>query len=420
MKLITVCGGKRLCGKVEISGMKNAALPIIFSTILTKSKCIIENVPNVSDISLSLDILRRLGATVTYYRTRGVAVIDTSTLDKNFATYDIVSKMRGSTYLIGALLARFGSSHVGWPGGCDFGTRPIDQHIKGFEMLGAKVSFSEGYIDSVAENGLVGGNVYFDIPSVGAPVNIMIAASLAKGTTVIDNAAREPHIVDLANFLNMCGADVTGAGTSTIKINGVSELHGCTYTIVPDMIEAGTYMVAAAAVGGEVVIKNVIPKHMETVTAKLLEMGITVDIDDSEITVRSDGKFKGVSLRTLPYPGFPTDMQPQFGAIMSIANGVSNITEGIFDSRFRYLSEIAKMGGVSEVVKNKAIITGQPRLKGAKVHSTDLRAGAALLIAAMAAEGETEITGVELIERGYFNIVGKLQSLGADIELIEM
>ena len=420
MKLITVCGGKRLCGKVEISGMKNAALPIIFSTILTKSKCIIENVPNVSDISLSLDILRRLGATVTYYRTRGVAVIDTSTLDKNFATYDIVSKMRGSTYLIGALLARFGSSHVGWPGGCDFGTRPIDQHIKGFEMLGAKVSFSEGYIDSVAENGLVGGNVYFDIPSVGATVNIMIAASLAKGTTVIDNAAREPHIVDLANFLNMCGADVTGAGTSTIKINGVSELHGCTYTIVPDMIEAGTYMVAAAAVGGEVVIKNVIPKHMETVTAKLLEMGITVDIDDSEITVRSDGNFKGVSLRTLPYPGFPTDMQPQFGAIMSIANGVSNITEGIFDSRFRYLSEIAKMGGVSEVVKNKAIITGQPRLKGAKVHSTDLRAGAALLIAAMAAEGETEITGVELIERGYFNIVGKLQSLGADIELIEM
>lgn len=420
MKLITVCGGNRLCGKVEISGMKNSALPIIFSTILTKSKCIIENVPNVSDISLSLDILRRLGATVTYYRTRGVAVIDTSTLNKNFATYDIVSKMRGSTYLIGALLARFGSSHVGWPGGCDFGTRPIDQHIKGFEMLGAKVSFSEGYIDSVAENGLVGGNVYFDIPSVGATVNIMIAASLAKGTTVIDNAAREPHIVDLANFLNMCGADVTGAGTSTIKINGVSELHGCTYAIVPDMIEAGTYMVAAAAVGGEVVIKNVIPKHMETVTAKLLEMGISVEIDDSEITVRSDGKFKGVSLRTLPYPGFPTDMQPQFGAIMSIANGVSNITEGIFDSRFRYLSEIAKMGGVSEVVKNKAIITGQAKLRGAKVHSTDLRAGAALLIAAMAAEGDTEITGVELIERGYFNIVGKLQSLGADIELIEM
>ncbi len=419
MKLITVRGEKKLYGRVDISGMKNAALPIIFSTVLTRDKCIIENVPNVSDISLSFDILRLLGANVTYYHTTGVAVIDTEPLSKNYATYDIVSKMRGSTYLIGALLARFGSSHVGWPGGCDFGSRPIDQHIKGFEMLGAKVSFSEGYIDAVAKNGLVGGNVYFDIPSVGATVNIMIAASLAKGETVIDNAAREPHIVDLANFLNMCGADITGAGTSTIKIKGVESLHGCTYTIVPDMIEAGTYMVAAAAVGGEVSVNNVIPKHMETVTAKLLEAGVDVNVDDSEITVRSEGRFRGISLRTLPYPGFPTDMQPQFGALMSIAEGVSNITEGIFDSRFRYLEEIAKMGGVSEVVKNKAIITGQKKLVGAKVHSTDLRAGAALLIAAMAAEGETEITGVELIERGYFDIVGKLRSLGADIELIE-
>ena len=419
MKLITVRGEKKLYGKVDISGMKNAALPIIFSTVLTRDKCIIENVPNVSDISLSFDILRLLGASVTYYHTTGVAVIDTEPLSKNYATYDIVSKMRGSTYLIGARLARFGSSHVGWPGGCDFGSRPIDQHIKGFEMLGAKVSFSEGYIDAVAKNGLVGGNIYFDIPSVGATVNIMIAASLAKGETVIDNAAREPHIVDLANFLNMCGADITGAGTSTIKVKGVEALHGCTYTIVPDMIEAGTYMVAAAAVGGEVTVRNVIPKHMETVTAKLLEAGVNVEVEDSEITVRSDGRFRGISLRTLPYPGFPTDMQPQFGAFMSLAGGVSNIIEGIFDSRFRYLEEIAKMGGVSEVVKNKAIITGQKKLVGAKVHSTDLRAGAALLIAAMAAEGETEITGVELIERGYFDIVGKLRLLGADIELIE-
>ena len=419
MKLITVKGGKKLYGSVDISGMKNAALPIIFSTILTKDKCIIENVPNVSDLSLSFDILRLLGAKVTYYHTTGVAIVDTEPLDKNYAKYDIVSKMRGSTYLIGALLARFGASHVGWPGGCDFGSRPIDQHIKGFEMLGAKVSFSEGYIDAVAKDGLVGGNVYFDIPSVGATVNIMIAASVAKGLTVIDNAAREPHIVDLANFLNMCGADITGAGTSTIKIRGVEKLHGCTYTIVPDMIEAGTYMVAAAAAGGEVTVKNVIPKHMETVTAKLLEAGVDVSVEDSEITVRSDGRFRGISLRTLPYPGFPTDMQPQFGAFMSLAGGVSNITEGIFDSRFRYLDEIAKMGGVSEVVKNKAIITGQQKLVGTKVHSTDLRAGAALLIAAMAAEGETEITGIEFVERGYFDIVGKLRSLGADIELIE-
>ncbi len=420
MKLITVRGGKKLYGKVDVSGMKNSALPIIFSTILAKDKCIIENVPNVSDISLSFDILRLLGAKVTYYQTTGVAVIDTAPLDKNFATYDIVSKMRGSTYLIGALLARFGSSHVGWPGGCDFGSRPIDQHIKGFEMLGAKVSFKEGYIDAVAPNGLVGGSVYFDMPSVGATVNVMITASLAKGETIIDNAAREPHIVDLANFLNMCGADITGAGTSTIKIRGVEALHGCTYAIVPDMIEAGTYMVAAGAVGGEVTVNRIIPKHMETVTAKLTEAGVDVEVRDTEIVVRSDGSFRGVSLRTLPYPGFPTDMQPQFGAFMCLAEGVSNITEGIFDSRFRYLEEIKKMGGVSEVVKNKAIITGQSKLVGTKVHSTDLRAGAALLIAAMAAEGETEISGVELIERGYFDIVGKLRSLGADVELIEV
>ncbi len=419
MKLITVCGGKKLYGKVEIGGMKNSALPIIFSTILTKDKCIIENVPNVSDILLSFDILRLLGAKVTYYHTTGVAHIDTTTLDKNYATYEMVGRMRGSTYLIGALLARFGSSHVGWPGGCDFGSRPIDQHIKGFEMLGAQVSFSEGYIDAVAKNGLMGGSVYLDMPSVGATVNIIIAATLAQGTTVIDNAAREPHIVDLANFLNACGADITGAGTSTIKINGVKALHGCTYKLVPDMIEAGTYMVAAAAVGGEVTVSNIIPKHMETVTAKLVEMGVDVEIDDTEITVRSEGRFRGVSLRTLPYPGFPTDMQPQFGAIMSFADGVSNITEGIFDNRFRYLGEIAKMGGASEVVKNKAIITGKKKLMGAKVQSTDLRAGAALLIAAMAAEGETEIMGVELIERGYFDIVGKLRSLGAQVDLIE-
>ena len=419
MKLITVCGGKKLYGSIDICGMKNSALPIIFATILTRDKCVIENVPNVSDISLAFDILRLLGAKVTYYHTTEIAVIDTAPLDKNCATHDSVGKMRGSTYLIGALMARFGRSRVGWPGGCDFGLRPIDQHIKGFEALGARVSFVEGYIEAEAKNGLYGGNVYFDVTSVGATINTMIAASVAEGETVIDNAAREPHIVDFANFMNMCGADITGAGTSTIKVRGVKSLRGCTYKIAPDMIEAGTYMVAAAATGSEVTVKNVIPKHMETVTAKLLQMGVEIDIDDSEITVRSDGSFKSVSLRTLPYPGFPTDMQSQFGAIMSIAGGVSNITEGIYDNRFRYLGEIAKMGGVSEIVKNKAIITGQKKLKGAKVHSTDLRAGAALLIAALAAEGESEISGVEFIERGYFDIVGKLRSIGAEIELIE-
>ncbi len=419
MKFVTVNGGKRLSGSVDVGGMKNAALPVIFASILAADKCIIENVPNVSDILLSFDILRLLGAKVTYRHTTNTAEIDTSTLDKCYATYDIVSRMRGSTYLIGALLGRFGESHVGWPGGCDFGNRPIDQHIKGFEVLGARVSFSDGYINAEAPNGLHGGSVYFDMQSVGATVNVMIASVLAKGTTVIDNAAREPHIVDLANFFNACGADITGAGTTTIKINGVEKLHGATYKIVPDMIEAGTYMVAAAAVGGEVAVRNVIPKHMETVTSKLLEMGVNVEVEDTVITVRSNRDFKGVGVRTLPYPGFPTDMQPQFGALMCFARGIGTITESVWESRFKYLSELEKMGAVYDIEKNKAIISGPCQMKGAEVQASDLRAGAALLIAAMAAEGTTEVTGVEFIERGYHDIVGKFRSLGADIQLVE-
>lgn len=419
MKLITVCGGNKLYGSVDIGGMKNSALPVIFATILTKNKCVIENVPNVSDISLSFEILRLLGASVTYYPNTNVAVIDTSTLDKNYATYDIVSRMRGSTYLIGALLGRFGSSHVGWPGGCDFGTRPIDRHIKGFEALGAKCSFNDGYIETVAPDGLHGGSIYFDAPSVGATVNVMIAAVLANGDTVIDNAAREPHIVDLANFFNCCGANISGAGTTTIKIKGVSSLHGCTYKLVPDMIEAGTYMAAAAATGGDVTVINVIPKHMETVTAKLIEMGVDVQVDDTKITVRSTGELRGTAICALPYPGFPTDMHPQFGALMCLANGISTVTEGIWDNRFKYLSELEKMGAVFEVDKSKAIITGAGGLSGTKLHATDLRAGAALIIAAMAANGRSQISGVEYIERGYHDIVGKLRALGADIEMIE-
>lgn len=419
MKLITVCGGKRLYGSIHVGGMKNSALPVIFATILTKDKCIIENVPNVSDIALSFDILRLLGANVTYFPNTNIAHIDTSTLDKNYATYDIVSRMRGSTYLIGALLGRFGSSAVGWPGGCDFGTRPIDRHIKGFEALGARCSFNDGYIETVAPDGLHGGNVYFDAPSVGATVNVMIAAVLADGETVIDNAAREPHIVDLANFFNCCGARITGAGTTTIKIKGVKELKGCTYKLVPDMIEAGTYMVAAAATGGEVEVCNVIPKHMETVTAKLSEMGVELDIEDTKITVRSNSALRGTSLCALPYPGFPTDMHPQFGALMCLANGISTITEGIWDNRFKYLSELGKMGAIYEVDKSRAIITGSGRLSGTDLHATDLRAGAALVIAAMAAEGRSQISGVEYIERGYYDMVGKLRALGADIEMIE-
>ncbi len=419
MKLITVCGGKKLYGSVGIGGMKNSALPVIFATILTRDKCIIENVPNVSDIALSFDILRLLGAQVTYYPNTNVAHIDTSTLSKNYATYDIVSRMRGSTYLIGALLGRFGSSAVGWPGGCDFGTRPIDRHIKGFEALGAKCSFNDGYIETVAPNGLRGGSVYFDAPSVGATINVMIAAVLAKGETIIDNAAREPHVVDLANFFNCCGARITGAGTTTIKVRGVESLRGCRYKLVPDMIEAGTYMVAAAATGGEVTVDGVIPKHMETVTSKLLEMGAEVDVEDTRITVRSGNGLRGTSLCALPYPGFPTDMHPQFGALMCLANGISTISEGVWDNRFKYLSELEKMGAVFEVNNSKAIITGVGELVGAEMHATDLRAGAALVIAAMAANGRSRISGVEYIERGYNDMVGKLRALGADIEMIE-
>lgn len=416
MKLIKVRGGEKLYGDVYMSGMKNSALPIIFASILTGDKCIIENVPDVSDIALSFEILQLLGAKVSYDADSCVAVIDTAPLDKNIATYDIVSRMRGSTYLIGALLGRFKASHVGWPGGCDFGTRPIDQHIKGFEALGARVSFSEGYINAVADGGLVGSNVYFDVQSVGATVNIMIAAVLASGTTVIENAAREPHIVDLANFFNTCGADITGAGTSTVKINGVKSLHGCTYSLLPDMIEAGTFMVAAAAAGGQVNVHNVIPKHVETVTAKLCEMGIDLDVHDDYITVRSDRRFRAAAVTTLPYPGFPTDMHPQFGALMSLADGVSSITENVWENRFKYLDELKKMGAEVDILKNKAIFSGQAHLKGAKINAVDLRAGAALIIAALAADGTSCISGVESIERGYFDIVGKLRSIGADIE----
>ena len=419
MKFITVNGGNSLRGEVRVDGMKNAALPVIFAAILTNDVCIIENIPNVSDILLSFDILRLLGAKVVYSSTTNTAEIDVRPMNKTYATHDMVSRIRGSTYLIGALLGRFGESHVGLPGGCDFGTRPIDQHLKGFSALGADISYDGGYVNVEAKNGLHGASIYFDMQSVGATVNIMIAAALARGTTVIDNAAREPHIVDLANFLNHCGADITGAGTTTIKINGVEKLHGATYKIVPDMIEAGTYMVAAAAVGGEVRVENVIPKHMETVTSKLLEMGVELEVEDTAITVRSNGGLHGVAVRTLPYPGFPTDMQPQFGALMCFAGGIGTITESVWDNRFKYLSELEKMGAVCDIEKNKAIFSGPCAMKGAEVHATDLRAGAALLIAAMAASGTSRVTGVEYIERGYYDIVGKLRGLGADIQLSE-
>ncbi|MBQ2734371.1 MAG: UDP-N-acetylglucosamine 1-carboxyvinyltransferase [Clostridia bacterium] len=412
---IKIRGGKALQGTVSISGMKNAALPILFATVLVRGACVLENLPQVSDITSTFEILRQMGAKITIRKNRSVR-IDTAGIVQGSAPYELVRQMRGSTYLLGAELGRFGNATVGWPGGCDFGSRPLDQHMKGFEALGATVTTDRGYIHVSAEQGLHGNSVYFDVASVGATVNVILAAVLAEGTTVIDNAAREPHIVDLANFLNSCGANITGAGTTVIKVHGVSELHGCTYTIIPDMIEAGTYMVAAAITGGNVKIRSVIPKHVETITAKLCEMGVEVEELDDAVIVKSTGELRNANIKTLPYPGFPTDMHPQFAPLLCLANGVSCVQEGIWENRFRYIDELRKMGASVRMDGRTATFLGIEKLTGAPVEAMDLRAGAALVIAGLAAEGETEIGGVKYIQRGYEDLIGKLQKLGADIE----
>ena len=417
MEKIIINGGKELHGDVYINGMKNAALPIIFATILTSDKCIIENVPKVSDITMSFDILRAMGAKIKYLNETTVK-IDTTELEGGDTPFDLVSKMRGSTYLLGAELARFKNSKVAFPGGCNFGTRPIDMHIKGFEALGATVSQDENYVYAEAPNGLLGNSIYFDIVSVGATVNLMLAATLAEGQTIIENAAREPHIVDLANFLNTCGADIKGAGTGIIKINGVEKLHGCVYDIIPDMIEAGSYMCAVAATGGEVNIKNVIPKHLEIISTKLVEMGVEIETYDDYLTVRSTGKLKPTNIQTLPYPGFPTDMHPQFSTLLAIADGESTVYETIWKNRFKYVHELEKMGASVMVNEPFAAFKGVEKLHGASVRSVDLRAGAAIVIAGLVADGTTEITDIFTIERGYLDIVGKLRDLGADISKV--
>ncbi len=415
MKKIVINGMKALNGEIEISGMKNAALPIVYATLLINGKCTIDNVPYVNDVLLSLEILKHFGAKVTA-KSKSCIEIDTSCVKKGEPPMELIRQMRASYYLLGAQLGRFGSAHVCYPGGDDFGVRPIDQHVKGFEALGATVDVTRGYIDASAPEGLFGANIFFDIVSVGATVNVMIAAAMSNGTTVIENAAREPHIVDLANFLNTCGAQISGAGTDTIKIKGVSELHGCDYTIIPDMIEAGTYMVAAAVAGGQVKINNVIPKHLESISAKLIEMGVSVEEFDDYVVVTSDARLSPCNIKTLPYPGFPTDMQPQFGAALCLADGISHISEGVWDNRFRYMDELRCMGADIDASIRRAVIKGAPdSLSGANVRALDIRAGAAMIIAALGASGRTEITGVDCIERGYVDIVGKLASVGADI-----
>ncbi len=419
MDKIVISGNKPLYGTIDVSGMKNAALPILYATVLVGGKFTIENLPDVNDIKLTLEILELLGAPCK--REGSTVTIDTTELDRDAdIPLSLVKKMRASYYLIGAELGRYQKAHVGYPGGCDFGTRPIDQHLKGFRALGATITQNEGYIDASAADGLVGTSVFFDVVSVGATVNVILAATRAEGLTIIENAAREPHIVDLANFLNTCGAHITGAGTDTIKIRGEKELHGCTYDIIPDMIEAGTYMVAAAAAGGRVTVRNIIPKHMESVTAKLIEMGVTVNVEDESVEIIRDPEtvLSRVMVKAVPYPGFPTDMQPQICALVCSARGTSYISEGVWDNRFRYVEELVRMGAHIVVEGKTAIVEGGARLSGTQVSAVDLRGGAAVVIAALATDGVTVIDNISLIERGYDDIVGKLAGVGADIRRV--
>jgi UDP-N-acetylglucosamine 1-carboxyvinyltransferase len=411
-------GGKQLFGEISISGAKNAAVAIIPAALMVDGICRIENIPEISDVTLLLSMLRELGADVRMLN-RGTIVIDSTHARNNDVPYELMRRIRASYYLLGALLGRFGSANVAMPGGCDFGARPIDQHIKGFEAMGAKVDIQNGIVVAEAgPGGLRGASVYLDIVSVGATINIMLAAVLADGLTVIENAAKEPHIVDVANFLNSMGADIMGAGTNIIKIRGVSRLGGGTYSIIPDQIEAGTYMAAVTATGGEVLIKNVIPKHLECITAKLVEVGAEVEPHDDSVLVRRTGPLVRTNIKTLPYPGFPTDMQPQMAVILSIAEGTSVITEGVWDNRFRYVDELNRLGSHIYVDGKVAVIEGVPSLSGAPICACDLRAGAALVIAGLCAEGVTEIDNIHHIERGYENIVEKLSAVGADIKCV--
>lgn len=415
-----VQGGTPLFGEVEISGAKNAAVAIIPAALLVDGVCRIENIPQISDVTLCLKILENLGANIRSMN-RHTVEIDCRHIHSTRTNYDLARRIRASYYLIGALLGRFGQAEVAMPGGCNFGgVRPIDQHVKGFTTLGAKVTVEGGFIRAATETGrLKGANIYLDVVSVGATMNIMMAAVMAEGITVIESAAKEPHIVDLANFLNSMGANIRGAGTDTIKIHGVERLTGGSYAIIPDQIEAGTYMAAVAATGGQVLVKNIIPKHMDCITAKLVEMGVEVEENEDTLLVRRSGKLQRTNVKTLPYPGFPTDMQPQITAVLTLAEGTSLVTESVWSSRYRYVDELKRMGAKIQVDDKTAVVEGVEYLTGAPIQASDLRAGAALVIAALAAKGRSEITQVHYIERGYEDIVSKLQALGADIQSVE-
>ena len=417
-----VHGGKPLFGEVEISGAKNAAVAIIPAAILVDGVCRIENIPQISDVTAILKILEQLGASIRSIN-RHTVEIDSRHIHTTRTSYELSRKLRASYYLIGALLGRFGRAEVAMPGGCNFGgVRPIDQHVKGFSALGAGVTTEGGYINAIVESGrLTGANIYLDVVSVGATMNIMMAAVLAQGDTVIENCAKEPHIVDLANFLNSMGADIKGAGTDSIKIRGVKRLTGGSYGIIPDQIEAGTYMAAVAATGGQLLLKNVIPKHMECISAKLMEMGVSVIEDDDSLLVRRSGPLTKTNVKTLPYPGFPTDMQPQITAVLALAEGTSLVTEGVYGAnRFKYVDELKRLGAHIQVDGKVAVVEGVKQLVGAPIQACDLRAGAALVIAGLAAQGTTELSHINYIERGYEDLVGKLRAVGADISLVDV
>ena len=417
MEKLIIKGPTPLKGEVQISGAKNAAVALLPATLLIDGICTIENLPNISDIKISCEILEKLGAKITWNNKHSIT-IDTSNITTTKAPLDLTSKFRASYYIIGAMLGRMGEIEVGMPGGCKLGARPIDQHIKGFEALGAKVDTTQGKITAKASK-LVGTSIYMYVVSVGATINVMLASVLAEGTTIIDNAAKEPHIVDVANFLNTMGADIRGAGTDVIKINGVKKLTGnATYSVVPDQIEAGTFMLAAAATKGDVTVKNVIPKHLEAISAKLLEIGCEVEEFDDAVRVVSSKPLHHTQVTTLPYPGFPTDMQPQIAVVLGISEGTSTVTESIFENRFKYVGELARMGANFKVESNIAIIGGIENYTGARVNAPDLRAGAALVIAGLAAEGITVVDDIYYIERGYEEFEKKLASLGAVIEKV--
>ena len=416
MEKFVIRGQNRLSGTVRISGAKNAAVAILPAVILSDGICRIENVPDISDVAITLKILYELGAGVRMIN-RSTFEIDPTHVNSYILSKEMSRRMRASSYFIGAMLGRMKRARVAPPGGCDFGVRPIDQHIKGFQALGAKVIIDNGMVDARAAK-LTGCPIYLDVVSVGATINIMLAAVKAEGLTVIENAAKEPHIVDLANFLNSMGADIMGAGTDVIKIRGVSRLNGTTYSIIPDQIEAGTYMAAALATGGDITLENVIPKHLESITAKVVEIGAKVEEFDESLRVVMNGRPKACNVKTMPHPSFPTDMQPQITAVLSLAGGTSIVTEGVWENRFRYTEQLNLMGADIKIEGRAAVVKGVERLVGAPVAANDLRAGAALLIAGLAAQGVTEVETIEYIDRGYENVVEKLSALGANIRRV--